>query len=508
MERSDAGERAFAGAAGIALLASIAANERALAALAPDGLLEPATRLLVRAGQGALALLALGLWLGRARLARLFARDARALRVALALGIALRVALFPCLGPDNNDPHRAVVEHVVEHGWTPAADQAVLGFQPPLYYLMAAPWALGGSAKRTQLLSLLLSIANLVLLHRLVRSSPLLQDPRARVHAFLLLALLPQLAIFGLFVSNDALAFPLGTLLFAQWALYAERPSAGRLAGVGAGLGLGLLTKGTFTAFVPPACALVLAVGLRERAGARAIAGRLALVLCLTALVGGYKFVENQVRFGTPVPGNDLLHQAWVERQRGTVQGASSFVDVDLPRLVRHPYASEETRHSLPLLFYGTFWYSHIAESNLQRTRRHPFTLVPRAVYVAGVLPTLVMALGLAAWAAGCLGVRRWLRAEESVFRRHALQATLVLALLLNAATVLSWGLRHDAWSFFQSRLVFPAALAVALLLGLGFEALARRAQRLAALANVFLLAPWIASLAWMGIEIASRLAG
>src|SRR6185503_5250360 len=159
------------------------------------------------------------------------------------------------------------------------------------------------------LLSLFLSIGHLVLLHRWIRETTLLRDPRARVHAFLLLGFLPQFLLFGLFVSNDALAFPLGTLLFTQWMLYAERPSLGRLAGLGAGLG----------------------VGLHGRLPLRALAGRLCLLALVTLAVGSYKFVENQRRFGSLVIDNKILGQAWVQKQQGTVRGLSSFVDFDLP---------------------------------------------------------------------------------------------------------------------------------------------------------------------------------
>ena len=507
MKPAAAGGRTFALCAGLVAAGALLANELVLARFSSDGTLEPATRVLIRIAQLCVLALALGLFLGRRRLEHLFEREPRALRAVLVAGIALRVALFPFLGPDNNDPHRDVIAFVVEHGWTPAADQATLGFQPPLYYLMAAPWALAGFAKLTQLLSLLLSIANLVLLHRWVRETALLRDPRARVHAFLLLAFLPQFVLFGLFVSNDALAFPLGTLLFTQWMLYAERPSLKRLVGVGVGLGLGLLTKGTFIGFLPPAFVLVLAVELHGRQPLRALAGRLLLLGLVTVAAGSYKFIENQRRFGSPVIDNEILGQAWVQKQQGTVRGLSSFVDFDLPRLIRYPYAGEETRHSLPLLFYGTFWYSHIQESNLNLTRRHPFTLVPRVVYAAGALTTLLVAVGLFACLARNARPWRSLRAEGVVFRQRVLETALTVTLLLELWLVLSWGLKHDAWSFFQSRLVFPAILPLALWLGWGFEALAARFPRLAALANVALLAPWIASLAWLGIELVGQAA-
>ena len=487
------------------LVAALVANEWVLGSFSEDGALEGSTARLIRIAQGGLVAAAGLTFLLRARLERLFEREDRAMLVLLILGIVLRVVVYPYLGPDNNDPHRKVVEYVVEHGWTPTAEEATLGFQPPLYYLMASPWALGGSAKVTQLFSLLLSIANLVLLHRLIRTTRLLSDPRSRCHAFAFAALLPQFLLFGLFVSNDALAFLVGSLIFGQFLFYIDRPTTGRLIGLGAGLGIGLLTKGTFTAFLPIAFVLVFVVGLRAGRSLPGIAATLALLGVTSVGIGCYKFVENYVHFGTPVVSNDTLEQAWVKHQQGTVQGLSSFVDIDVPRLVRYPFASEETRHSLPLLFYGTMWYSYIHESNFDLTRRHPYTLAPRVVYVTAILPSLLLALGFVVWFVRNIRLDRSFRAEKAVFENRLAETAIVGVLLLNLGTVLSWGIKHDAWSFFQSRLVFPAFLALALLLGFGFEALARRFPRLGSLVNVGLLLPWIASLAWLGLEIAGQ---
>ena len=301
MQESSNEGRAFTWCA--ALLAGLAclANEWVLRLASPDGTLADSTRVLVRCAQAGLLAVAALVFLLRVRLPHLFQNEGRAMAVLLVLGIVIRVAVFPTLGPDNNDPHREVVEYVVEHGWTPTADEATLGFQPPLYYLLAAPWALAGSAKLTQFFSLLLSLANLLLLYRLLRTTKLLRDPRARCHAFALVALLPQFILFGLFVSNDALGFLLGSVIFSQTLLYVDRPTGGRLFGLGVALGLGLLTKGTFTAFVPVLLTLVVVLGLRRRLSLAAHARALALLAVPALGLGCYKFVKNYVQFGTQI---------------------------------------------------------------------------------------------------------------------------------------------------------------------------------------------------------------
>ena len=424
----------------------------------------------------------------------------------LLLGLALRLAVFWFLAPANNDPHLEFVQFLVERGRLPFADELTLGFQPPLYYLLAAPfWWLSGSAKVVQLLSLGLSLANLVLLHRFLATTPLLSSPRARLPAALLAATLPQFVLFGLFVSNDALAFPLGTWLFVALLRYLERPDRRRLLTVALLQGAGLLTKGTFMAYVPISVLVVLAVGFRRRDTLLALGRALAWLGLVVAVVGGYKFAENAWRFGTPVVSNDQLEQAWVRHQQPTYLGPSSLCDVDVTKLVREPYVSEATRHSIPLLMYGTFWYGLIRESNFTHTRADPWTPVPRGIYGLAVVPTLYMLLGGLAWLLGVPALLAGLRGNEASFQRRAGQLVALLALAGQAALVLTWGLKHDAWSFFQSRLCFAAFASVALLLGAGLD-LARRWPAVARAGDLALIALQLLFGAYYGVEMLGEL--
>src|ERR1700687_5504334 len=77
-------------------------------------------------------------------------------RILLALGIALRIVVFWFLDPLNNDVgHLDVIKYIVEHRALPAATASFESYQPPLYYLLAAPiYAASGSVKWVQLLSL------------------------------------------------------------------------------------------------------------------------------------------------------------------------------------------------------------------------------------------------------------------------------------------------------------------------------------------------------------------
>jgi hypothetical protein len=414
-------------------------------------------------------------------------------RVILAAGIVLRIAVYAFLRPNNNDPHQEFIDFLLREGRLPIASEVTLGFQPPLYYLVAAPWSALGSPKVVQLLSLLLSVAHLALLARWIGRTQLLASPAARCHALALATFLPQFVLFGLFVSNDALAFPLGSLVLILTLSYLAEPRRRNLVLAALAQGLALLTKGTALATLPVLLAAVLLSGLRRRLSFGRLALELALSLTLVAAVGGYKFVENQVHFGTPVVSNDEIGQAYVAAQQGTYRGLSSWLDVNVLELVREPFQTREMRlapenvavmHSLPLLFYGTFWYSYIEESDFTATRAFPFHAIPRALYLAAVPATLVILAGAAAALARIARVRAWLHGDPATFLRRAGELVLLGALAASVTLVLRWALKHDAWSFFQSRLAFGAFLSVALVWAFGFELLERRAPVVRVLAG------------------------
>src|SRR5712691_8120463 len=91
-------------------------------------------------------------------------------RSLLAMGISLRLIVFPFLSPLNADyGHLALVKYVAEHHALFPLSADRLAYHPPLYYVLAAPfYAITGTAKGAQLLSLLLSILTLLLLYRLL----------------------------------------------------------------------------------------------------------------------------------------------------------------------------------------------------------------------------------------------------------------------------------------------------------------------------------------------------
>ncbi len=522
MNRPDPSVKAVRATGILLVVLALLLNERTLATtLTPDGVLASGSAWAVRAFE--LVLLVSGLaslgWAPASamRLARLnpFREGGVALPVILIAGAVLRVVVFIYLRPNNNDPHQEFIDFVVRERRLPIASEVLLGFQPPLYYLLAAPWAYFGSPKVIQFFSLLLSLGHLFLLKNWIERTKLLATHRARCHALFLCAFLPQFVLFGLFVSNDALAFPLGTLVVLVAIRTLERPSRGNIALLGVVQGLALLTKGTLIGSVLVLIGVLVLSAVHRRLAIRKLAAELALFGVCTALVGGYKFAENQVHFGTPVVSNDVLKQPWVERQTGTYRGLASWLDLDVSALVRRPFLTETVLrererepvlHSLPLLFYGTFWYSYILESDFDATRAYPFHLVPRAIYLIALPATALILLGGAAVAARLARLREWCFGEEDVFRRRSSELVVFGVLALNVALVVRWALQHDAWSFFQSRLFFSSFLSIALFYAWGLEALERRLPTVRALFGFALAGLYVCLAAYWIVELGAQL--
>jgi len=426
-------------------------------------------------------------------------------RIILIAGILLRILVHIFLQPNNNDPHFEVIEFISEQGALPRSDQLLMAFHPPLYYLLAAPFAMVGTAKFVQFFSLLLSLCNFYLLYGLIKRTSLLKTYRVKCHVLLLTAILPQFVIFSSFISNDSLSFLIATLIFILTFRYIETPTYGHLILLSIVLGLGLLTKGSFIAIAPILFALILVVGFYRNRTFAQHAAAIAVFCVIVGGLGSYKFIENTISIGQPIfnAANDEkgLH-SYVARQGGTYQGLKSIVDINVVKLVRNPFLGEQTKHSLPLLLYGTFWYSYIRESNFNATRDYPLTVLPRAMYLVGLLPTILILLG----AGTCIWQNRSpmkiFKSPNPNFNLRLKEGIVILFLLSNLTLVLTWGLKHDAWSFFQGRLLFPSVFSVAILFGWGFERISRWRPGLQQALNVSLFFAYSVLLSYFIVEI------
>jgi 4-amino-4-deoxy-L-arabinose transferase-like glycosyltransferase len=380
----------------------------------------------------------------------------------LAAGILLRVVVFLFLAPLNNDDHGAVVRYIVDHGRLANVSEILQAQHPPLYYLLAAPvLKYGGSYKFVQLLSLWFSIVTLLVLHHLIYRTGLIANARARTYSMLVACLLPQFVQFSLYLSNDSLTILLGNVAILLLWLYMQRPDRGRLIALGAVTGLGLLTKLSFLAYLPVLVVAVFWYGGRGSRGLRAAA----LWLLLTLTLGSYKIVENLVLFGAPmVTGLDRrFHYRFAWEQAETYRGLASYVDLNVLKLVKDPVLSHSTEGAYPVIFYATFWYQYIPESNFIGNRRRPSMYLGSVIYVVASWPTAVFLIGL--W--------KSLRAPRTTLVEQARWIFVVL-MLLTGLMFLPAVMHYHVWSTVQARYLFPAMFGCLVTFSAGVEAVER----------------------------------
>jgi len=428
------------------------------------------------------------------------------LRWTLFAGVALRFLIFEPLYPVNNDDHLGVITYFLQHHVFPAADVAVQGYHPPLYYLLAAPFVAIAGVRGAELLSLGLSVANLWLLARLVATTPLIASTTARRHALALAALLPQLVVFGLFISNDSLSYLVGTAFVLVAFSYIERPTTGWLIALGAMLGVGLLTKGTFLAFVPVTAGILVADAWRRHASVTRALGQAALCIAVASTVGCYKFVENYQRFGRPVVHNLDFAANAKPKERGTIIGLQSFTDFDVPRLVAVPFERRRTLHSIPLMMYATTWYPYLRDSNFRLLSRGVGGWLARLMCLAGVLPTVLGLIGLGRVLGGLGAMSRLRSLPEAEYVAFGQRVTATALLLATLGIVVWAGVKYDVFTCFQGRLLFPVLFPGLLLLAGGFDGVVAWRERTRRWMNGALVTSYAIFSAYFTFEVAAVL--
>ena len=379
-------------------------------------------------------------------------------RWLLAAAIALRILVFLFLGPINNDDHGAVVQYIVDHHRLPTVADTLQAQHPPLYYLIAAPILKAtGSLKMVQLLSLWFSIATLLVLYHLIYHTGLIPTLRARTYGFLFACFLPQFVMFSLYLSNDSLTILLGNLAILQAWRAIQRPAWPQWLLLAVVTALGMLTKLTFLAFVPVLCGLVFWMKGRGRRGLLAAAAFGALVMTL----GSYKLVENYVNFRSPlITGLDpRFHIRFATEHALTYRGAASYLDFNVFKLVREPVLAKATYGSYPVIFYATFWYQYIPESNFIGNRSRPTMYLGSVIYMLGLLPTAVFLVGL--WTS--------LRARPTDSASLA-RLVCVLLMLFTGLMFVPAVVKYHVWSIVQARYLFAAMFGCLVTFGAGVE--------------------------------------
>jgi len=400
----------------------------------------------------------------------------------LAFGYA-RVTPFG-QAPDES-AHFVYVRHIGDGHGLPMFDSQAPGagyefHQPPLYYVLAAPFYLltreadpGATILAVRALNIWLNCL-LIWLSFLFAQALFPKRPRVRLACAAFVAFLSMQASISASITNDLLA----DVLFAAllWQAVARWPQGWRnrdsvLLGVFAGLGL--LTKNTCFILLPLGWLAALLYFTRERQADWRGLMRAGAIITMTALaIGGWWLVRNQVLYGDPV--------AWSAFLRG-FRGSPHPQDL----AVHSPWFSGGE-------FSWLIYWRVVARWTYQSSWGvfgNMDLFLPGWVYWALAVVPLGVTVGL---------IRLWQRRAEWLepWQRQALTLCLI-----TAAIIWAMYLRFNVYFFqAQARYLFVVLPVGALLAALGFERLApARCQRylvfvpavLALVVNVLALFVW-----------------
>ena len=379
----------------------------------------------------------------------------------VAVGAALRCAVW-ALNPPNNafDDHLEVVAFVARNWATPDSWACWECYQPPLYYwtaagvLHAAWWITHSywiSWKVVQALSTAASIAALLAtLAVICLAGPTCYRPR--IASYAVLALLPTDIFTASFISNDCLV-----QLFVSLAVYSyvRRSLTNEVRA-------SLLWTTLLAVTVSAACwtkqsglvaTLLLAIaafdvlashtGRSQSAHLAMIAG--ALIVSLTAPV--YSFL----RSGQWLVSNQQYFD-WAASQLPGSLSRTTFSDLRLWRLWKHPFMAGATMGSFWTELFARLWFDYepkfMSSTGLTRS-------VGRYAYVCGMVWVAVACLGLWRLLAG--------RALQTRLPR------VILALLALYLTVpLLQTFRFPYFSSMKATFALPGITGLGLLVGAG----------------------------------------
>lgn len=406
-----------------------------------------------------------------------FERD-QTLTYLLWFGIALRVVLYFFISPFGADAHGEIINFIATQHRLPRTHEAFCAMHPPLYYLLAQPFYAFDelyNQKITQVLSVILSCLNLYVLYLLAKHY--FKNILVRNVSFLLAIFLHSYLTFSLYVTNDSLSFLLGTWCFWLLSRYFQTPSAKGERWLALALGFGLLTKGTFLAFIPIVFGAIILTLWHFKANWKQVLLRLTIMGGITMAIGGYKFMENWYYEGRPVVHNMDIFPL---NDQKVYLGPKSFYAFNLPRLMKSPTIYEgdsRLQHVYPIIMYASFWYKYAdLENDFNLGAKTRFKYMGSLIYLVALVPTLLILLGSGILIAQTLQFLTRLSSFNTLEFKENLEKIVWLGLLLmSIALVLTAGFKYDAWSCFHGRLFLQSFFSLLALLYIGLSYLQSR---------------------------------
>ena len=329
----------------------------------------------------------------------------------LGVGVLMRVnnALrYPSLHGYDGYAHVTYVWHLIRSGDLPLPNEGWGRFHPPLYYaICAAIWSgLRDLPPSTVLkvLSVLFSLAGLVsalvawaLARRLLPERPLVQ---LLAPAFVLF--LPVHVYTAPMLGNEAFTTVLCSLALYLLVRVLESGRWAHAAALGVAVGAALLTKFTAVAYVAVTIVVLGLAGLRT-GRLRVAAAHACVAGAIMLAVAGWFYARNIQLYGTPF---QMSREYFVTRRIESAQAHGrrdllSYLTIN-PQIFREPlYKSGSVADSVWTGAYASTWFD--AYGNWFLPYNATTKALGRALLVLGIVPTLLIAVGLAraiAWVA------------------------------------------------------------------------------------------------------------
>jgi hypothetical protein len=181
------------------------------------------------------------------------------------------------------------------------------------------------------------------------------------------------------------------------------------------------------------------------------------IAACGLLAFGSVKYIQNEVIYGRPFVCNMDFNPNWLREDQGTYQGLASIYDVNILKLVQKPILDKSTQHSIPLIFYGTFWYDYITEPGLIGNRSNLTRRIGSYLDAVGVFPAILLMFGVVI--AGGNLLRRLIVRADVIDGVACLEFASAIAFLGNVSMLLLVFCKFDAWSTLQARSLFPTII-------------------------------------------------
>lgn len=435
----------------------------------------------------------------------------RALLVLFLLAAALRV-VGATFNLEANDPHIDVSQIMAYQHRIPADGETWEAFQPKLYHAtVAAVLTLlppGGGQWHmlaAQWVSCLAGIATLWLVLSLLAELPVTQHTRTLT--FALVAFNPKMIATSIQATNDAFVILFGTLALVGGWRYLRDPSWRHWLATTAGVLLVCVSKANG---IPVALAVAVlwlfallpAAAPRGRIFAGGVLALLAFAV-FVPLAGGFwaRYRETGSAVYIPMDPSFALHfsDQTLSRRPGIVSVLDSYLTFRLADLLANPVVSNAAddyaanRTSLWSFAYASALTHHYDNYPPSWQADTPAVrLLLRFIYVAGLLPVIVLAMGYLASVrdalAGLFTAR--IRAPWSSEALLAAAGTATLLFLV----VYTWQYRD--FGCMKPIFCYPAIAAIAVYFARAYERLGSPLRSAVLLSSVALLAAQLAETA------------